>query len=203
MIGMGDSNLGYSAMGHVTSAHREGKRLRDEQNAFEKRAAEELGMEPEEIGYYFQRMRQDSIEGAQYNFLKTMLLQAKLIWGEDYSQKKLDQKRFSERRIEMLKQEQERIERARWALLTWDIQCDEIFNRLKEEQSEEFTCKNEYERYVFNKLMDNKILFQKGFFRRKWKANCKYDKGDGYKWPIPEWIYNDLDQGYHISRRKI
>jgi hypothetical protein len=183
----------------VTTAHREGKRLREQQTTFERNIAEALDMDAEEVGYYFQRMRQDPLEGAHFNMMKNMMLQAKMIWGEEYGARKREERKKREQEDARRQMEHQRRENARAALLAWEIQCDEILCKLRA-SGDDYTPDTQYEQDVYEKLMKNGVLKKVGFFKRIWQApGITPDR----KWPIPAWLYDELDLDHHITRRKL
>jgi hypothetical protein len=199
----GQSHMGYNYMGQrVTTAHREGKRLREQQTTFERNIAEALDMDAEEVGYYFQRMRQDPLEGAHFNMMKNMMLQAKMIWGEEYGARKREERKKREQEDARRQMEIQRRENARAALHAWDIQCDEILAKLQA-TCDDYTPSTQYEQDVYEKLMKNGVLKKVGFFKRTWQAPGYEHRQQETKWPIPVWLHDELDLDHHITRRKL
>ena len=169
---------------HITSRHREALRFKNQIDDYETRVANILDMDQREVSYYFECMRNSEIEGTHYNLIKNMMLNAKMVWGEEYNEKLNEEKRRRCAQEEQLRQRQDDIERIKNEVIAWDIQADKVLERLQT-QGSSYVPLTTYERWVWNTLINNDVIGKKGLFKKQWQVKRSHDRKH---WPLPNML---------------
>lgn len=164
--------------------------FKNEQDRFEKSVAEALDMNQDEVAYYFRAMRDSPVDGEQYNALRNLMLHAKMIWGNDYHQKKQQERAAHENRLRMMEMEEKQYKQATNELLAWDIQCDKILENMNT-QGGDYKPKTEFGKYVHRLLNDHGVIKEAGVFKKRFKPRKvkKDDKGN-LMWPVPDYFHS-------------